>query len=92
MGLPGSGYYTYPPEWELYDLQEDPEELRNVDDDPAYAPDPRRPERRLWREQARLGDAPHPSQPRPAGVDDVAPPASAPPAIGGLGAGGPRWG
>ena len=25
----------------------------------------------MWREQARLGDAPYPSQPRPAGVDDI---------------------
>lgn len=25
----------------------------------------------MWREQARLGDAPHPSQPVPAGCEDV---------------------
>tara|TARA_Y100000588_G_scaffold333748_1_gene372807 strand:+ start:3548 stop:5230 length:1683 start_codon:yes stop_codon:yes gene_type:complete len=30
------GEYQTPPGWELYDLQRDPEELRNVYDNPAY--------------------------------------------------------
>jgi arylsulfatase A-like enzyme len=78
MGLKGSGYYTYPPEWELYDLQNDPAELNNVYDDPAYAKIREELKVAMWREQARLGDAAHPSQPRPAGVGDIAPPAAAP--------------
>jgi Domain of unknown function (DUF4976) len=73
MGLRGSGYYTYPPEWELYDLQNDPEELTNVYDDAAYAQIREELKAAMWREQARLGDAPHPSQPRPAGVADITP-------------------
>ena len=68
LGLKGSGYYTYPPEWELYDLRTDPEEVRNVYDDPAYAGIREELKTAMWREQARLGDTPHPSQPRPAGV------------------------
>jgi arylsulfatase A-like enzyme len=78
LGLKGSGYYTYPPEWELYDLENDPEELNNVYDDPAYAEIREQLKAAMWREQARLGDCPHPSQPRPAGVDDVAPAPAAP--------------
>ena len=66
MGLRGSGYYTYPPEWgAVRDLQDNPEELTNVYDDPAYAQIREDLKAALWREQARLGDAPHPSQPRP---------------------------
>ncbi|GGI48251.1 arylsulfatase A-like enzyme [Agromyces flavus] len=79
LGLPGTGPFTYPPEWELYDLERDPEELRNVAHDPAYAEVRAELERAMWLEQARLGDAPHPSQPRPHGVEDradVAEPAS----------------
>ena len=36
LGLPGTSDRRYPPEWELFDLQSDPAELRNVYDDPAY--------------------------------------------------------
>ena len=82
MGLRGSGYYTYPPEWELYDLHNDPEELHNVYHDPGYAQIREELKTAMWREQARLGDAPHPSQPRPAGVDDITPAASTPRATG----------
>jgi arylsulfatase A-like enzyme len=73
LGQRGSGYYNYPPEWELYDLQTDPQELNNVYNDPAYAEIRERLKAAMWREQARLGDAPHPSQPRPTGVEDVQP-------------------
>ncbi|MEU4238692.1 sulfatase [Actinoplanes sp. NPDC026619] len=68
MGIPGCGWGTYPPEWELYDLETDPAELHNVYDDPSYLG--RREELKvaMWREQARLGDKPHPSQPRPVGA------------------------
>ncbi|MFI5610330.1 sulfatase [Amycolatopsis sp. NPDC051903] len=68
LGLPGTGPFTYPPEWELYDLVTDPQELRNVYGDPAYAQIREELKTSMWREQARLGDKPHPSQPRPAGV------------------------
>nr|WP_274637002.1 sulfatase [Microbacterium bovistercoris] len=36
LGLPGAGFFEYPAEWELYDLAEDPDEVRNVYHDPAY--------------------------------------------------------
>lgn len=68
LGLPGTGDFTYPGEWELYDLLEDPEELRNVYQDARYGDVREDMTRRMWRAQAGLGDAPHPSQPRPAGV------------------------
>ncbi len=58
----------YPPEWELYDLVEDPHQLSNVADDPAYASVRADLERRLWRVQAAVGDEPHPDQPRPVDV------------------------
>jgi arylsulfatase A-like enzyme len=68
LGEPGTGPFTYPPEWELYDLVADPHELRNVYDDPAYAPVRDELAAAMWREQARLLDKPHPSQPRPVGL------------------------
>lgn len=69
--LPFTGFYRYPPEWELYDLAADPDEVRNVYGDPAYAEVRESLKAAMWREQARLGDAPHPSQPVPAGCEDV---------------------
>ena len=68
LGVPGCSDERYPPEWELYDLAEDPHQLRNVADDPAYASVRAGLERRLWRAQVAVGDAPHPDQPRPPGV------------------------
>jgi arylsulfatase A-like enzyme len=68
LGLPGTGMFTYPPEWELYDLHEDPAELRNVYNEPAYSELREQLKVAMWREQERLGDKPHPSQPRPARV------------------------
>ncbi|QPZ38002.1 sulfatase family protein [Paramicrobacterium chengjingii] len=65
LGLPGSSDRTYPPEWELYDLQNDPEELRNVYGDAAYADLREDLTVRLWMLQAELQDEPHPSQPVP---------------------------
>lgn len=72
FGLPFTSIFTYPPEWELYDLVTDPNEVSNVYDDPAYARVRDELKAAMWREQARLGDAPHPSQPVPAGCEDVA--------------------
>jgi arylsulfatase A-like enzyme len=71
FGLPFTGPFTYAPEWELYDLAEDPHELANVYEDPAYAEVREELKVAMWREQARLGDAPHPSQPVPTGCEDV---------------------
>lgn len=65
LGLPGTGPFVYPPEWELYDLRSDPEEMRNVYDDPAYATVREELKVHMWVEQQRLGDEPHPSQPVP---------------------------
>jgi len=62
MGIPGTSQRKYPPEWELYDLQEDPHELRNVFGDPAYADVRDQMISRLHAEQLRVGDKPHPSQ------------------------------
>jgi N-acetylglucosamine-6-sulfatase len=36
-GCDYDGKNQTPPAWELYDLQQDPQELNNVYDDPAYA-------------------------------------------------------
>ena len=65
LGLPGTGADTYPPEWELYDLEADPHELHNRADDPSLADVRAELTRAMWAEQARLGDVPHPSQPPP---------------------------
>ena len=66
LGIVGSGPFTYPPEWELYDLHQDPNELRNVHRDPAYAAVRDEMTRSMWLAQAAVGDEPHPSQPVPA--------------------------
>lgn len=71
FGLPFTGFWTYPPEWELYDLHADPTEVRNVYHDPDYAEIREELKAAMWREQSRLGDAPHRSQPVPAGCEDV---------------------
>ncbi|QNE34033.1 sulfatase family protein [Leifsonia shinshuensis] len=62
LGLPGTGHFTYPPEWELYDLVRDPEELHNVYGDPSYADVRDELTAAMRSEQARVGDLPHPSQ------------------------------
>ena len=68
LGIVGSGPFTYPPEWELYDLHQDPDELRNVHRDPAYAAVRDEMTRSMWLAQAAVGDEPHPSQPVPTGL------------------------
>lgn len=65
LGLAGTGPLTYPAEWELYDLEADPEETRNVYREPAYRQVREELKARMWREQHRLLDTPHPSQPVP---------------------------
>ena len=65
---PGCSDERYPPEWELYDLDEDPHQLRNVADDPAYASVRADLERRLWRARPRSETRRTPTSPRPAGL------------------------
>ncbi len=71
FGLPFTGFWTYPPEWELYDLDADPTEVNNVYADPDYAEIREELKAAMWREQSRLCDAPHRSQPVPPGCEDV---------------------
>ncbi len=68
LGIPGTGHYTFPPEWELYDLEHDPDELHNVYFDPAYAEIRELLKVKMAKKQAEVGDAPHHSQSKPAGV------------------------
>ncbi|WP_442577177.1 sulfatase family protein [Microbacterium sp. F51-2R] len=67
LGVPGASERTFEPEWELYDLVNDPAELRNVADDPAYADVRAALERKLAEYQARYDDLPYtgPETPHP---------------------------
>ena len=58
-----------PPEWELFDLQRDPHELRSVYDDPAYAAVRAALTAELHRLRVALGDTtnPWPAEPRARG-------------------------
>ncbi|HEY9424375.1 MAG TPA: sulfatase [Microterricola sp.] len=68
MGLPGSSEHVYPPEWELYDMLLDSDELVNVYHSAEYAGVREQLTVQLWELQAELGDEPHHSQPVPAGL------------------------
>ena len=61
LGQPGAVDAPWPPEWELFDLERDPDELHNVYDDPDYAGVVAELRAELRRLQAQVGDAPHPS-------------------------------
>lgn len=63
LGLAGTGPFTYPGEWELFDLAEDPQELRNVAHDQAYAEVFVEMRSRLRHGQRAVADVPHPSEP-----------------------------
>ena len=57
LGQPcGGPAETHEPEWELFDLRNDPCELNNVYDDPAYRDTVRELKRELHRLQAEVGD------------------------------------
>ena len=56
LGQPGAIDETYEPEWELFDLQEDPSELNNIYCDPAYAAIVRALKDQLHQLQAEVGD------------------------------------
>jgi len=59
LGKPGAHGPTDPPEWELYDLEDDPFEVTNVYGDPRYASVVADLEDELARLQARVGDEPY---------------------------------
>lgn len=65
LGIPGSSDSTFVPEWELYDMQVDPDELHNVYHDPVYEQTREELKVRLWTLQQELGDTPHHTQPVP---------------------------
>jgi arylsulfatase A-like enzyme len=56
LGQAGAIDETYEPEWELFDLEADPHELRSVYDDPAYAEVQDALTKELHRLQAEVGD------------------------------------
>jgi arylsulfatase A-like enzyme len=59
LGVPGASDTVFEPEWELYDLQADPTEVRNVADDPAYAAIKAELEIKLAEMQAEYADQPY---------------------------------
>ncbi|OPZ87829.1 MAG: Arylsulfatase [bacterium ADurb.Bin429] len=61
LGQPGAIDTPYEMEWELFDLREDPAEMRNVYADPAYAGVVRELTDEMHRLQAEVGDARHPA-------------------------------
>ncbi|WP_040437340.1 sulfatase family protein [Aestuariimicrobium kwangyangense] len=59
LGVKGASDKVYPPEWELIDLVNDPQELVNVADDPQYAHVRAELERELARLQRHYNDEPY---------------------------------
>ncbi len=62
LGLPGCGAAIYPPEWELYDLEADPDELNNVYGCEGFEEKTAELRARLRELQTELGDTPHHSE------------------------------
>jgi len=60
LGQPGTIDETYEPEWELFDLEKDPGELRSVHDDPVYADTVAALKDEMHWLQAEFGDARYP--------------------------------
>ena len=56
LDAPGAKAAETRPGWELYDLRQDPQELRNVYADPAYADTVRELKAELLRLKAEVGD------------------------------------
>jgi choline-sulfatase len=67
LGVPGASDELFDPEWELYDLRDDPAEINNVAEDPAYAGIRAELEDKLARCQRHYRDEPYtgPGTPRP---------------------------
>jgi choline-sulfatase len=67
LDVPGASDAVFEPEWELYDLAGDPEEMRNVAADPAYADVKAELEVKLAEYQKHYNDEPYvgPDTPRP---------------------------
>jgi choline-sulfatase len=67
LGVPGSSTKHYPIEWELYDLETDPQELHNVINDPSNASVITDLKHELARLQEQYGDTPYqgPGTPHP---------------------------
>lgn len=65
LGLAGTSDRRFPPEWELFDLEHDPDELHNVIAHPEYAAIRDELTLELRRQQNDLGDAPHPEETPP---------------------------
>ena len=59
LDQPGAREPTDPPEWELYDLVEDPLEMNNVYEDPSYAEVVSELTAEMARLQLSVGDQPH---------------------------------
>ena len=72
LNVPGSGNATYPPEWELYDLHVDPDELCNAYYDASYADVRDVLQAKLWLAQSAVGDRPHHTQKVPRLIADGA--------------------
>ncbi|RKT35685.1 arylsulfatase A-like enzyme [Microbacterium sp. AG1240] len=67
LDVPGASKRLFEAEWELYDLGVDPDEMRNVADDPAYAETRAMLEEKLGQYQRHYGDEPYggPGTPHP---------------------------
>jgi arylsulfatase A-like enzyme len=59
LGQPGAVDEPKEPEWELFDLEKDPYEMKNVYDDPEYADVVRELKAELRRLQEKVGDEPY---------------------------------
>lgn len=62
LGLEGTSAQTHAPEWELFDLVNDPEELHNRYHDPDFAEVREEMRAELHRLMAELGDTPYPAE------------------------------
>jgi arylsulfatase A-like enzyme len=58
LGMSGANPPDTPPEWELYDMRNDPREMKNLHADPKYAPVVRDLKAQLEKLQREAGDSP----------------------------------
>ncbi|HEY9292005.1 MAG TPA: sulfatase [Microlunatus sp.] len=71
LGVTGASDRVFPPEWEMYDLVADPQELDNVADDPGYAQVRAELETELRRLQDVYADQPYLAGANSRGGDDL---------------------